>query len=68
MITTTNNVQYGVPLANGKADRRAVSGRTCSDASCDTVLSTYNKATTCWLHTSATTHHALAPTNQRSSR
>jgi hypothetical protein len=28
------------------------------------VLSTYNTSTTCWLHTTATKRHALAPTTE----
>jgi hypothetical protein len=60
--TNSNNVQYGVPLASKQAVHRERTGRRCEVLSCDTVLSTYNTSTTCWLHTTATRRHALAPT------
>jgi hypothetical protein len=42
---------YGTP-GNGKAAKdRAAKGRTCDHPGCNTVLSTYNAATTCWMHT-----------------
>ena len=54
-------VDYGVPVASKQASSRAKPGRRCEVASCTTVLSTYNASTTCWLHTTATPKHALAP-------
>jgi hypothetical protein len=56
------NVQYGVPVAKRQAARRAEAGRRCEVPECGTVLSTYNASPTCWLHTTATRRHPLAPT------
>ena len=61
---TTNNsahVQFGTPMPGKSADRRAKSGRRCEVDGCGTVLSTYNSATTCWLHSAPAPRHALAP-------
>lgn len=33
--------------------RRYRQGRTCSQPGCETVLSVYNKAGTCWVHSPA---------------
>jgi hypothetical protein len=60
--SNSNSVQYGVPLASKQAMRREQAGRRCEVPTCVTVLSTYNTSTTCWLHTTATRRHALAPT------
>jgi len=62
--SNSNSVQYGVPLASKQAVRREPAGRRCEVAACETVLSTYNTSTTCWLHTTATKRHALAPTTE----
>ena len=35
--------------------RRYPDGRECSHPGCDTRLSTYNRATTCWVHSPRTT-------------
>jgi hypothetical protein len=55
------DVRYGPPAAGKDASSRSRTGRRCEVAGCVTVLSTYNSATTCWLHSSATLRHALAP-------
>jgi hypothetical protein len=60
--SNSNSVQYGVPRANKQALQRERAGRRCEVPTCETVLSTYNDSTTCWLHTTATRKHALAPT------
>jgi hypothetical protein len=62
--SNSNSVQYGVPLANKQALHRERAGRRCEVAACETVLSTYNTSTACWLHTTATRRHALAPTTE----
>jgi hypothetical protein len=49
MTKTSRGVEYGVPLP-GKAQARSSRGRPCEYPGCTTVLSTYNSATTCWLH------------------
>ncbi|MFL5789964.1 MAG: hypothetical protein ACJ76A_00530 [Actinomycetota bacterium] len=59
--SNSSTVQYGVPVASKQAERRAKAGRSCEVTNCVTVLSTYNTSTTCWLHTTATRRHALAP-------
>jgi len=55
------DVQYGTPTAKKGSQSRPPAGRRCAASGCETVLSTYNSALTCWLHSSATTRHALAP-------
>jgi hypothetical protein len=59
--SNSSTVQYGVPVASRQAARRSEAGRLCEVINCETVLSTYNASTTCWLHTTATRRHALAP-------
>ena len=54
-------VQYGTPGSGKDAASRAQAGRRCEAPGCMTVLSTYNSATTCWLHSAPTPRHALAP-------
>jgi hypothetical protein len=59
--TSSANVQYGTPGTGKDAASRPQAGRHCEVGGCTTVLSTYNTATTCWLHSSPTQRHALAP-------
>jgi hypothetical protein len=59
--TNSTEVRYGTPVAGKDAAHRAQAGRRCSTVGCETVLSTYNAATTCWLHSSAVPKHSLAP-------
>jgi hypothetical protein len=47
-ITATRTV--GLPARSG----RYPEGRRCSHPGCETWLSTYNRATTCWLHSPRT--------------
>lgn len=54
-------VRYGPPGTGKGAASRAKAGRRCEVAGCETVLSTYNAASTCWLHSAPTPRHALAP-------
>ena len=49
MTKTSGGVEYGAPLS-GKAHAQGARGRMCEAPGCTTVLSTYNAATTCWLH------------------
>ncbi|HJX08609.1 MAG TPA: hypothetical protein VJ736_11120 [Actinomycetota bacterium] len=60
--SNSSTVQYGVPAAAKQAEKRAQAGRRCEVLTCETVLSTYNSSPTCWLHTTATRKHPLAPT------
>lgn len=57
----TADVRYGPPDTGRSAAARAQSGRQCEVAGCLTVLSTYNAALTCWLHSAPAFRHALAP-------
>jgi hypothetical protein len=57
-------VQYGTPNVQKRAVSEARVGRRCSERGCVTVLSVYNEATTCWLHSTPTRRHALAPERQ----
>jgi hypothetical protein len=59
--SNSSNVQYGAPGTGKQAVRRERAGRRCEVPTCMTVLSTYNAAETCWLHTTATRKHPLAP-------
>ena len=49
MARTSKGVEYGSPLA-GKGVLQNTRNRLCEHPGCTTVLSTYNSATTCWLH------------------
>ena len=53
-------VNYGTPQTGKNAASRSASGRRCEVSGCPTVLSTYNDATTCWLHSPGNPRHALA--------
>jgi hypothetical protein len=57
-------VQYGVPIPARHASKRPSAGRRCEVQGCVTLLSTYNASTTCWLHTTATRRHPLAPATE----
>jgi hypothetical protein len=52
-----SGVRYGPPDTGKGA--RGQRGRHCSEAGCVTVLSTYNKETTCWLHSVPVHRHPL---------
>jgi hypothetical protein len=54
----TSDPLYGTPTVPRKS--RPPKGRTCEQPGCNTVLSTYNAKTTCWLHTNGEYRHALA--------
>jgi len=56
-----DGVHFGTPATGKGAMSRAEAGRHCEVAGCGTVLSTYNSASTCWLHSSPTQRHPLAP-------
>jgi hypothetical protein len=42
--------QFGPPVRGKEASSRAARGRVCDEPGCDTVLSTYNSASMCWMH------------------
>ncbi len=58
--TSGKDVQFGPPVRGKEAASRASAGRTCEAAGCATVLSTYNAATRCWLHSDPSYRHPLA--------
>ena len=58
MAKTSRGIEYGSPLA-GKSTARGTRGRPCEHPGCTTVLSTYNSATTCWLHSQPATRRPL---------
>jgi hypothetical protein len=58
--TNSAETHYGTPLTGKGATARAQAGRLCAVADCGTLISTYNSASTCWLHSSPTHRHALA--------
>jgi hypothetical protein len=58
--TSGRNVQFGPPVRGKEASSRPSAGRTCDEPGCPTLLSTYNAATRCWLHSDPSTRHALA--------
>jgi hypothetical protein len=52
--------RFGPPDRGKGTLSRAAAGRLCDEPGCATVLSTYNAATTCFLHSAPTTRHPLA--------
>ena len=49
----------GLPERGRGTESRHAAGRTCSREGCSTILSTYNRSTTCWLHTQPAFRHPL---------
>jgi hypothetical protein len=49
----------GLPEKGRGTESRHAAGRTCSREGCSTILSTYNRSTTCWLHTAPAFRHPL---------
>jgi hypothetical protein len=54
-----SGVQLGTPERGKGAKSRAAFGRHCDFPGCQTVLSTYNASTSCWLHTPPSHRPAL---------
>jgi hypothetical protein len=48
-------VIYGRPNRGRDLSHRPARGRMCAEVGCTTVLSTYNSADVCWLHSPALT-------------
>jgi len=55
-----DGAHFGPPGRGKDVASRAARGRACATPGCETVLSTYNASTTCWLHTASTYRHPLA--------
>jgi len=51
--------QVGAPIRGKEASSRAARGRVCAHEGCATILSTYNSATECSVHTQPLYRHAL---------
>ena len=49
--TNSADVRYGTPATGKSARSRSEAGRRCEFPGCETVLSTYNPAILCWMHT-----------------
>ncbi len=54
-----SNMLIGLPEKGRGTESRHAAGRTCSREGCSTILSTYNRSTTCWLHTQPAFLHPL---------
>lgn len=61
MTKTAQGVQYGTPQTGKSVMRRAATGRACVHPGCTTILSTYNAATTCWMHSPSSFRRPLDP-------
>jgi hypothetical protein len=49
----------GAPRPGKGAESRPARGRRCTEPGCGTVLSTYNRSSTCYLHTPPTHRRPL---------
>ena len=58
-VKSSTQTQFGAPARKG-GPVRSSGGRRCEAPGCNTILSTYNAATKCYLHTPSTTRHPLA--------
>ena len=54
--------QFGTPDRGYDLASRAEQGRLCAEPGCETVLSTYNRSSTCYLHTAPSYRHPLQRT------
>jgi hypothetical protein len=50
-------IHFGSPERGKEASARPPRGRLCNYPSCQTVLSTYNRSDSCWLHAQPTFGH-----------
>ena len=50
MARPRDGAELGVPMRGKEASARPARGRVCAAPGCDTVLSTYNATSLCWLH------------------
>jgi hypothetical protein len=51
MAKASERVHFGTPQRGRESGSRPARGRLCDQPGCPTVLSTYNSASSCWLHT-----------------
>jgi hypothetical protein len=59
MVGSSGGVQYGTPDRGKDSVFREAQGRLCAEPGCMTVLSTYNRSATCYLHTAPSYRHPL---------
>ena len=59
MARAEAGTRFGAPERGRDASSRSPRGRRCAEAGCATILSTYNRSTTCYLHTAPEYRHAL---------
>lgn len=59
MARGSKEVALGPPAPGKGPGSRPAKGRCCAEPGCATVLSTYNRSLTCFLHTMPTRRHAL---------
>jgi hypothetical protein len=52
VMSNSAKVPYGTPERGKELASRAPKGRLCAAPGCATVLSTYNRSQTCFLHSS----------------
>ena len=57
---SSSTARFGPPDRGKGPLSRSAAGRLCQMSGCETVLSTYNAATTCFLHSAPTLRHPLA--------
>ncbi len=50
MGRASNGTVYSTPETGRTAKARAAKGRRCDHPGCSTMLSTYNRSSTCWTH------------------
>lgn len=58
-VKSSSEIQFGTPTRKG-GPARSSQGRHCEVPGCTTILSTYNSAMRCYLHTTSTPRHPLA--------
>ena len=54
--------EFGTPSRGHEASTRPTHGRVCAKPGCTTILSTYNSASVCWLHTEPSRRPPLSDT------
>jgi hypothetical protein len=60
-VKSSTGTRYGTPTTKG-GPARSTEGRRCESPGCGTILSVYNTATMCYLHTTSSPRHPLAGT------
>ncbi len=58
-ISVESGTRFGPPERGRDESSRGTRGRPCAEPGCETVLSTYNRSETCYLHTAPSYRHPL---------